>query len=301
MNKRIIVLACACGILLLTWAIGLYVAPEAQARRRKARPLIVLPETQEIVSISLGDTLLQQEEAIWTFETLPAREDRIIGLIEDLQAAKDIGSVGNRNDSYGLRPERTIVIDIDQREPIQLELGNRVSGSPYLYAVLNDSENVLKTNNKLDFYFRQSVQYWQDLRLYPENIRPDRDEVVQVVVSNGSNEFILSRSIVGDLPAWYLDEMDPAISDVSNAYVRTFFNLEASELVPVSQEISEENEILRVSVRVQTGAVFETILYSRDDSDTAYARPSGLRNEFLFVLAPAIQERLARDRSYFVE
>lgn len=299
MNRKNIILAGCCSVLLITWLVGLFTAPERQAQRRKETLLITSLQRDDIVALNVGSNSFHYTDDSWVVDSLPAREDRIMKLLDDLEAANNIGKVGANDASYGLTDDRVLGIVYSSGKETVLTLGDRVAGSKYIYATIDDESKVLQTDNTLDFYFRQNESYWRDLRLYPENTRPNEEEVIQVSLTTGEQSYTLSRNLSDGVAGWLVDAADPADTDLSNAFVRTFFNLEASDIVSVSS-MDVGDMAFEVKAQVQNGATFVTIVYSSNDPDLFYAQPTGIRKDYYFMLKAAVKDRLQRDRTYFL-
>lgn len=54
MNRKNIILAGCCSVLLITWLVGLFTAPERQAQRRKETLLITSLQRDDIVALNVG-------------------------------------------------------------------------------------------------------------------------------------------------------------------------------------------------------------------------------------------------------
>ncbi len=298
MNKKTIILGSFCIVLLITWVIGLFTAPENQARRRRETPLITSLDRDAIQGVTIGDLVFSNTSGSWMLDSLPARDDRVSQLLDDVETAKNKGKVGADDDAYGLSEDRMIRIDDSSGNAQTVRIGNRIEGSRDVYATLNDIDMVVKTGDALDFYFRQSEAYWQDLRLYPERTRPEYEDIIQITFEGDELNFNIKRTVADGLAQWQIDE-NLADENLTDAYVRTFFNLEASKIFPLGS-VTVGEKVLTIQALEQNGAVYTTAVYASEDLEVFYVHPSGIHSEYYFKLTAAIKDRIARDQGYFL-
>jgi len=177
-RTRVIALAAAFGALLLTYVIGLVVAPRPGAGAREALLDGFDPATVESISITNQDESIELERTgenwrlVLDGDRYPARDDRIGILLDSIASAQIVRVVTSREEVHGdlgVGEDGTVISLSTTNGSTVLHVGDSSQETGGSYMRIGEDADVLATDTELGFYLGQPYSYFAYLRVFPED------------------------------------------------------------------------------------------------------------------------------------
>jgi|GEM_PF-4429768 len=305
-HKNIIVLSSLCGLLLLTWGIGVFTSPSAKTARMTSEILLKHFVIKDITDVQIDKNIFSRKDNDWLIGTLPARPDRLDDFFQAMKKTKRLRKVTTSKanlEEYGLQPGKKVVFTMSNGKKQSLLFGKVEYTSKELYALEPDlnKDYVFTLDSSLDFYMRQLPSYWTDLRIFPHP--PNEKDIVRIQTTNLKNTFVVVRSLDKDKKAVWIankktdnnkEEFDTAKLD---DFLRRILRLEGKE-VEMFQDIDEKLLVATINLASDKQS-YEVRLFKSNDSDIFIAQSSD-SSVYQYILTQAVNKTVVREKEYFL-
>ncbi|TFG64246.1 MAG: DUF4340 domain-containing protein [Spirochaetales bacterium] len=267
-KNKLILLCSILGLLVAAYVLG---ALFSYGSASKIREIALFPglKKESVSTVELsgpeGSMVLELEQTgSWMVKSgavsYPADADKLDTLLTSISGLKQVRIVSRNAENLSnfdltdSAARRIILKDREGRELADMFLGKETGKGDYVR--LAKSETVLSSNKSLSFYTAQDMNYWTNLKIFPEDLQgSDIDSITMkadlVLEKDGAPvraDYTIYRTVVNKAEVWQLqgredfkldqNKADTMAKILANLRVRTFAGIK--EDVPAGSAVHAE-------------------------------------------------------------